>query len=212
MDPSAVWRVLRSRAGRGVLVGSLSLGRLAYAGGEEWRRRVSRSGRSEKSARPRPWSLLWPTSRACAEPGAWASELRSRSWNGVPTTGAARPEGKRTRSNPCQRIVPRAILEHRLPGASSFGPPRPSRGATGDISGADRGHPARGNRGWNHHMQVRRLGDVRAPLVVRAALESSRSTGRSWPPYLKVPYMEKRCEPFWKQPPRELRLLLSYLG
>ena len=208
MEPSAVWRGLEKlEPATGYSWGHF-LGRLAYAGGTEWRRRVADLANPEKL-----FNLVRSLTVANVE-GLSELVLGLASFDralGMECLRHALPVLKDAySSNPLSGYRATSDLEHRLLGHPLFGPPRPSkvqRAISLELTEAIR--PEAIGSG----ITTCRFGDwemyARLLAFVRLSNPQKHKTIVAAVPW---DILEKRCEPFWKQLPRELRLLLSYLA
>ena len=208
MDPSAVWRRLEMLEPAGGYSWGHFLGRLAYAGGKEWRRRVADIADLDKLAdivRSVPAANVEDLSNLVLGVASFDRVL------GMECLRQALPALKEAyASNPLSAYRATSDLEHRLLGHPLFGPPRPSkvqrtisRGLTESIRPEAIAAGITTCRFGDWEMYARLLSFVRL---------SNRRKHRAIAAAVPWDVMEKRCEPFWKQPPRELRLLLSYLA
>jgi hypothetical protein len=208
MDPAAVWRCLETLEPGTEYSWGRFLGRLAYAGGAEWRRRVAERAHQEKLL-----GLVGSVSVANVE-GLAELVLGLASFDralGMECLRQALPVLKEAyASNPLSAYRATSDLEHRLLGHPLFGPPRPSklqRAISRELTEAIRPEAIASGittcRFGDWEMYARLLSFVRL---------SNRQKHKAIVAAVPWDIMEKRCEPFWKQPPRELRLLLSYLA
>lgn len=207
MDPSAVWHCLEDfETSAGYSWGHF-LGRLAYAGGDDWRKRAlslaDRDRLLELVARFTPREL----EGLCEFILGLASFDRALGLDCVRQAVPALKTAFASSALGAYRAT--SDLEHRVLGHPLFSPPRPSKAQreisrefTNAIKPDDVASGIATCRFGDWEMYARLLNFVR-----RVNREKHRAivAAVSWDA------LEKRCKQFWSHPPRELRLLLSNL-
>jgi hypothetical protein len=207
MDPAAVWRCLEAfEPATGYSWGHL-LGRLAYAGGDGWRRQAlsvadpDRLLRFVRQFTPRELGGLTEFILGLSgfDRGLGLEAVRQA----FPTLKAA------YELDALAAYQGTSDLEHRVLGHPLFSPPRPSKAqldVSRELTSAIRPEDVTSG------IATRRFGDWETyARLLNFIQRVNRKKHAAIAATVPWEALEKRCETFWSRPPREMRLLLSSL-
>jgi hypothetical protein len=207
MDPAAVWRCLETfEPATGYSWGHL-LGRLAYAGGDGWRRQAlsvadpDRLLRFVRQFTPRELGGL--TEFILGLSGFDRDLGLEAVRQALGTLKAAYG------SDALAAYQGTSDLEHRVLGHPLFSPPRPSKAqldVSRELTSAIRPEDVTSG------IATRRFGDWETyARLLNFIQRVNRKKHAAIAAAVPWQALEKRCETFWSRPPREMRLLLSSL-